>query len=182
MTVVFNDKELQRFVSGIEKKAAPLFDGAVNKTTAFTLRLVKTTLPKRSGNLRGSYMQKKIAKLTRRVFSPLKYAENIESGSRSKIIRPRRAKILTIPLRRSVLTSTRAQIKQSSLNTLFRRLKNKKGKTSRQIQNEVGIALAKKANIGPIRGQKNFERIIEPKSQAFLDARIGDIAIKLGFN
>ena len=169
MTVVLQDREIRRFVNGIEKKAAPLLDGVINKTTIFSLRIIKTTLPKRSGNLRGSYQQKKVAKFTRFVSSDLNYADNIEEGSRSKTIRPKTKKFLTIPLNKNVLTSTGAQIKQSSLNSLFRRLSNPKGKTRRQIQQEVGIVLAKKANIPPIKGQKNFERIIEPKTTEFLE-------------
>jgi hypothetical protein len=181
MTVVFDSREIDRFVNDIEKKAAPLLAGVINKTTAISLRLVKTTLPKRTGNLRGSYQQKKVDKFARLISSPLKYAENIELGSKARTIKAKHAKVLTIPIKESVLTSTRAQIKQSSLNTLFRRLKKRKGKTSKEIQDEVGIILTKTARRKAIQGKLFFERIIQPKTQNVLNQEVIKAAQKLGF-
>lgn len=177
----FNDKEFKRFIQATDIKRVPIMVETVKKTTQFALRLTKETLPKRTGNLRGSYFQKKIDKLEREVNSKSQYAEGIEVGFKSKTIRPKRAKILTIPIKKSVLTPTGAQIRQGALNRLFNRLKNPGGKTQRQIFDQVGIVLAKKARIPAIKGQKNFKLIILPKTQKKLELNLFKSVKRLGF-
>ncbi len=180
-SVVFDDKEIKKFVSAIERKGPKLLETAVNKTTSFGLKKVTDTIPKRTGNLRGFYQQRKTGQLERLIFSKLKYAEGIESGFRAKTIRTKRKKALTIPIKKSVLTSETKQIKKASIDKLFRRLKKRKGKTSRQIMEEVGIVLAKKANIPRIRAQRNFERVITPATENRLRFNVIKAYRTLGF-
>lgn len=162
--VRFSDANLQAYLKKVGPEIKKNVITAVNSTTAFGLKTVKTELPKRTGNLRNTYSQRKIGELAREIFSYSSYADSVEFGSKSRTIVPKRAKMLTIPLRGSVLTSTKSQIKKSSLDRLFRELKKigKTKKTPRQVFDEVGIALAKKARLPARPGQYRVRDKILP--------------------
>lgn len=181
--VVLEDREFKRFFATLQKKAPKELPKVVNRTTAFTLRELKGVfLPKRTGNLRGSYQQRKIDDLTREIFSDSKYAPVIEFGGKARKVFAKPGKSLTIPIKDSVLTSSKAQIKKSALDTLFRRLKRRrKGEKSRDIMQNVGIILAKSAKLKAKRGQFNIKKKATPFAEKTLFKEVKTVFTKLGF-
>ena len=172
-TFDINSKFVLDFLEKSHKKMVPKISKALDATVAYGLREIKSGLPKRTGHLRGSYLQKPSAGLlTRTIFSDSQYAIANEEGARPHTIVPKRAKMLLIPLRDEVLTGTKAQIKKSSVDKLFNQLKKKRGRTNRQIFDEVGIALAKKANIPAIRGNHKIRDVFIPKIANKLESEI----------
>lgn len=180
----FEDQEFKRFFKTVETKSPPLLQKSVNITTALTLKGMKQRfLPKRSGNLRGSYRQRKLDQLEREIFSDSRYAPVIEFGGRARTVHAKPGKRLTIPIRPNVLTSTKAQIKKSALDKLFARLKNRQpGETQWSIMQDVGIVLAKKANLPRRKGQRNIERNAKPFAENMLVRQVKLAYKKLGFS
>lgn len=182
-TIIFRDKEVRAFLKKAERESPKLVIKALNRTAIFGIKQTKKILPKRSGNLRQSYQISALSKESRLIAQTKLKAigEGIESGFKAKTIRPRRKKALTIPLRDSVLTSTRAQIKKSALAKLKKNLKNRRGRSSRQIFNEVGIVLTRKARIPRIPGQFNFRDRIAPSTLKFMNRVFNQLFRQVGF-
>jgi hypothetical protein len=185
LTIKFEDKKMKAWLDRVIKKSPERLDSAVKLTTAESLGLFKRILPKRTGLLRKSYLSRRIGPATYRIFpgvgEKLQYANAVEFGAAAHTIVPKRAKMLTIPLRDDVLVGTKARISQSALNRLFRELNNRKGRTKREIYDEVGIALALKANIPARRGQRNIEKKIAPQTRKILKKRVEQVYRSLGF-
>lgn len=160
-TIEIDKRQLEAYLKKNAAKIPNNLDKAVTATTVFGLREVKTKFPKRSGQARRSFVQRKIRRAEREIFSTLAYVKAIEDGARAHTIKPKRAKFLTIPLNKNVRTKTR--IKQSALNKLFRELKNRKGRTKKEIFDQVGVALAKKARIPRLVGKKIIQRRVLPR-------------------
>lgn len=180
--VRFDKKQVEMFLKKAQSNSGRLLSDAINKTSAFGIRKVKEELPKRTGNLRGSYQVKKMGKFESEIFSKSPYSNAIEFGSKARVIRAKQGKRLTIPIKKEVLTSTRSQIKQSSLNKLFSRLKNKKrGETSGDIMRDVGIILAKKAKQRARKGQFNIRDKVRLPVENLLKKEVGLAYKKLGF-
>lgn len=171
-SVSVDDKQLKAFLQKVKDKIPQALQNVVKDTAIMAKRQVSTDLPKRTGALRRSFRISKVDGLHREVTSILPYASLVEGGGIRPEIKPKRAKFLTIPLRDSVLTSTKAQISQTALNNLFKQLNNRKGRTNRQIFEETGIVLAKKAKAVRIKGGHQLERIVTPKVQAYFEDRI----------
>lgn len=171
--VTVDDRELKDFI----KKAGPdlvrSLDSAVNKTTASGLRVIKTAVPSQSGSVRQSYRQRRIGAMTREIYSDYIPAIVLEEGTtRSYTVRPRRAKMLTIPLDESVKTRG-GQIKKVALDRLFRMLKGrKKGISKRQIFESAKIVLAKEARIPKKTGKHHVERILVPFLESDLNRNV----------
>lgn len=182
-TIVFQDKEIRNFLKKAEVKSPQLVIKALNQTAVFGLKQAKKILPKRTGLLRQSYQISVLSKESRLIAQTKLKAigEGIESGFKAKTIRPRRRKFLTIPIRDNVLTSTKAQIKQSALNKLFKNLRKRRGRSNRQIFNESGIVLAKQANIPRIPGQFNFRDKIAPSTLKFMNRTFNKLFKEVGF-
>jgi hypothetical protein len=182
-SIRLEDAQFKRFFAKVESKSPKLAEKAVNVSTAATLKAMKARfLPKRTGNLRGSYQSKKLEPLANEIFTPTKYASVIEFGGRARTVHAKPGKRLTIPIKKSVLTSTGAQIKKSSLDRLFRRLKKrKKGETQWSVMQDVGIVLAKKANLPRRKGQRNIERNAKPFAEGRLFREVVRAYRSLGF-
>ena len=86
----------------------------------------------------------------------------IEFGANAHTVVPRRAKMLTIPIRNNVVTKG-GQISKPALSKLFAMLKNRKGRSTREIYESAGIVLAKKANIPALPARKIIENQVVPK-------------------
>jgi len=171
--ITIDSKSVLDMLSNSNKKFNSLLSKSLDATVAFGLREIKSGLPKRTGNLRGSYQQRPVSGVLRRtIFSDLQYAVANEEGAKAHTIVPKRAKMLLIPLREDVLTGTRSQIKKSSVDRLFNQLKKKKGRSNRQIFDEVGIALAKKANIPAIKGNHKIRDVFLPKIATKLEREV----------
>jgi hypothetical protein len=183
-SVVFQDQEFQKFFAKVKAKSPKLLSKAVDRTTAFSLREIKEDhIPKRTGNLRGSYTQKAIDPITREIFSNSKYAPVIEFGGKARTVRAKPGKRLTIPIKKDVLTSTRSQIKKSSLDKLFRRLKKRRrGETAGDVMQDVGIVLAKKAKIKAKPGQFNIKKKTTPFAEKTLKKEVTLAYRQLGFS
>jgi hypothetical protein len=184
-TIKFDDKKIRKFLDETIRKSPGDLEKAMQKTTAESLIITKKTLPKRTGLLRKSYLSRKLNRFTYRIFpgsgQKLEYADAVEGGAAAHTIVPRRAKMLTIPLRDDVLVPSKARISASALDRLFRKLKNRKGKSKREIYDEVGIVLALKANIPRTSGQYNFRDKITPRTRRILAKNINQVFKKLGF-
>lgn len=179
--VEFQSKKIDLFLLNLEKGRKRPLSEAVARTTIFGLKKTKETLPKRSGNLRQSYMQKKNSELEREIFSRLPYARRIEFGGRRKPVTPKRAKVLTIPIKDTALTKSKSQIKKGKLDTLFRRLGKAKPKRRLAVMKSVGIILAKAAKAAWIKPQKNIEREVKPAVQGRLGREVQLVFKKFGF-
>ncbi len=148
---------------------------SLNVAAAYTIAQIKTDLPKRTGNLRRQYMISKPSKYVRLVSTPSKYADTVEYGrnGNGRMIYPRTPhKMLTIPIKDSVLTATKAQIKKSSLDQLFRELGEPNGRTKRQIMNDVGIILCKKARMSTIKPGLHLTKKTLPKVNNYIHATL----------
>lgn len=162
------DDSITSWINNNLDKLTPELDRLMKETTADSLRLVKTNVSKRSGALAKSYISRKIGRFEVLIYprGTEKYAEGIESGYRAHIIYPKKTGgRLTIPLRDSVLTNTKAQISKPALDNLFRMLKANKGKNRRslnEIYQDAGIRLAKKVNVPAFSGTHKIEHIIAP--------------------
>jgi len=165
----FDDSGLKAYLAAASKEVKAGVIQAVNKSAEFAKQTVTIELPKRAGLLRKSYLVYKTGELSREVRSTLAYADALEFGSKAKTIRPKRSKMLTIPLNKSVLVNSGAQIKKSSLDRLFRELKDKKNrkKNRSQIYQEVGIALAKIARIPAQPGKFYLKNKVIPKVDVY---------------
>ena len=182
--VVFDDREFKKFFATLQTKAPKELPQVVNRTTASTLREIKGVfLPKRTGNLRGSYQQRKIDDLSREIFSDSRYAPVIEFGGKARTVFAKPGKhSLTIPIKDSVLTNSKSQIKKSALDTLFRRLKQRrKGENSRDIMQNVGIILTKSAKLKAKPGQFNIKKKAVPFAEKRLFKEVKLVFTKLGF-
>lgn len=185
-SIYIEDKNFVDYLKKNIRELANNIQRAVDNTAAFGLTETKTTLPKRTGNLRRTYLQRKTGAFTREIYSNSQYANALEFGSKAHTITPKRAKWLTIPTKDSVLTSTRSQIKKSSLDNLFSKVGFSKkgtiyskvrGKTVGDIFDEVGVRLAKKANIPAQRGKFYLRDRVNPKIANKLSSEM-DIAIR----
>ena len=174
--VTVDDRELKDFI----KKAGPdlvrSLDSAVNKTTASGLRVIKTAVPSRSGSVRQSYKQRRIGSMTREIYSEYIPAIVLDQGTeKAYTVRPRRAKMLTIPLDESVKTRG-GQIKKGALDRLFRMLKGrKKGVSKKQIFDSAKIVLAKEARIPKKSGKHHVERILVPFLETELNRNVQSV-------
>lgn len=175
INVTIDDEELKQLIKKNIDTLAPEFDRAVKESTAYGLKETKSDMPKRTGNLRQSFQQRKIGALSREIYSESQYAAAVEDGAAAHVVRPKRAKMLTIPLRDSVLTSTKSQIKKSALDRLFRMLNKRNGKTKREIYQEAGIALAKQARIPRRKGKFILKTKTVPKIDRDLDSRVNKV-------
>ena len=155
LSVSIDSSDTLKYLNKLENEFPKQLIEVVNKTTQFGLKKIKSEYPKRSGQARQSFRQAKINKFSREISSNLPQVAALEVGSTAKTIRPKRAKFLTIPIKKGVTTKSR--IKQSVLNRLFKQLNNPNGKTNRQIFNDVGVVLSKKANIPRQKGKKILE-------------------------
>lgn len=184
-SVVFQDQEFQKFFAKVKAKSPKLLSKAVDHTTAFSLRKIKEDhIPKRTGNLRGSYTQKAIDPITREIFSNSKYAPVIEFGGKARTVKAKPGKhALTIPIKKSVLTTKTKQIKKSSLDKLFRRLKKRRrGETAGDVMQDVGIVLAKTANLKAKPGQFNIKKKTKPFAEKTLKKEVILAYRQLGFS
>jgi hypothetical protein len=182
-TIIFQDKEIRNFLKKAEVRSPQLVKKALNQTAIFGIKQTKKILPKKTGLLRQSYQVSAPSKETRLIAQTKLKAigEGIESGFKAKTVRPRRKKFLTIPIRKNVLTSTGAQIKQAALNKLFKNLKKPRGRSPRQIFNESGIVLTRQANVPRIPGQFNFRDRIAPSTQRFMNRKLNQVFVEIGF-
>jgi hypothetical protein len=181
LTATLDDKEIRQFINSNMAKLKPEFNKLVYETSKFALNEVKrvdANLPKRSGGLRSSYKDFKTGEFERTLATNLKYAGIIEDGGTRPEIRPKKRKRLTIPINDKALTNTKAKIKQSSLNRLFKQVgiskSNKlyskiKGKSVYQSMQEVGIVLAKRARSARIPAQHNIRDKVVPKVLRFME-------------
>jgi hypothetical protein len=165
-------------VSGMQKNV----EEAVKKTAVQTHRMVIDEIrasKKRSGTneLAKSYIPKKIGAMAWEIASQLKRAIVHEIGRKGggRIIKPKTAKMLTIPIRDDVLTPSGAQISQGAKNRLFAMLKKRKGRSLHDIFNEAGIVLAKSAKMSNIKGKFILRDKIRPKAAALLKQNFDDM-------
>jgi len=182
--VVFADENWNKFINKLTTEFKPKAIGIVNRSAQFAKRNIVELYPRRTGQLRNSYNAKKTDDLSYIVQSSLdpKRSDGFEDGTRAHTIYPRRAKMLTIPLRDDVLVSTRSRISKPSLDKLFRLLKKRGEKTLKEIYDEAGIVLTKKANIPAIPGKHIIRDRVTPNTQAFMDKELATTAKELGFD
>ena len=122
------------------------FEKVLDRTQAYALLKIKSELPKRSGNLRRSYLSLKTGKLQRLLESSLPaQADTLEGGRKGRTIYPKRGKFLVIPISDSVMNQSRSGMK-------------KLGKKQFQTAVKNGdIILAKKVVQRALPGQKILE-------------------------
>jgi hypothetical protein len=171
--VTVDDRELKAFIKNAGPDLVRKLDVAVNRTTASGLRVIKTALPSRSGSVRQSYKQRRIGSMTREIYSEYIPAIVLDQGTeKAYTVRPRRAKMLTIPIDESVKTRG-GQIKKGALDRLFRMLKGrKKGVSKKQIFDSAKIVLAKEARIPKKTGKHHVERILVPFLESDLNRNV----------
>lgn len=147
---------------------------AVNKAAAQGMRKIAEEMPKRTGLLRKSWRLSSPSIYSRLIRSISQYANTVEFGrTGGKTIYPKAPrKRLTIPIKDSVLTDTKAQIKKSALDTLFRRLKKPGKKTQWQIMEETGILLLKSAKMSRIKGQYILRDRVRPHISDVINAEM----------
>ena len=169
--------EIERMELGIKTR----YPKIVKETAIFGFRQIKTKYPKRSGFARKSFQLASLTPISYEIASKAPQVAVLENGAKAHTIRPKRRKFLTIPIKNSVRTKT--GIKQSALNKLFKELKSrgKKGKTTREVFQDVGIVLAKKANIPARRALKPLEREFVPIIDKKMLDSTNSMLSKLGF-
>jgi len=155
--VRISDAQVREYMKELGSGTDRAIKNAVNKAAASSMRHIAEVFPKRTGLLRKSWRVSSPTLYSRLIRSVSKYANTIEFGrAGGKTIYPHPPrKRLTIPIRDDVIvtTPTKSQIKEPVMRRLFERLANKKGKTSRQIMEEVGVLLVKSAKMSRIRGR-----------------------------
>lgn len=172
--VTIQDEDLRDALKNIGEEAVASVDGAVRQTAIWGLSEIKRTWPKRSGGSRESFGYQKTGKFSFTISSDYKPVLAVDQGAPAHTIYPRQAKMLTIPIRKDVLTSTGSQIKQSALNKLFSSLKKRNGRSVRQIFDEAGIVLAKKAKIPRLPARNLIRDIYVPKIGDELEKNVAD--------
>lgn len=172
---------LEKRISGITRE----LDLVVKKTAiqihSEVIREI-TASKKRHGTneLAKSYYPKKIGETVWAVTSKLSRAVVFEVGRvGGRIIKPKTAKMLTIPLRDDVLTESGSQISQPAKNRLFELLKNRKNRTLKNIYDEAGIVLAKQAKMSSLKGKFLMRDKIRPKAVDMLNANYKAMILKL---
>jgi hypothetical protein len=161
--VKFEDKQVRAFFKRASTKLDKVLETSLRKTAIYGISEIPNTLPRRTGNLRGSYTIKKKNRFERLLFSSLPaQAETLESGRKARVIYPKRGKFLTIPTTDSVLTPTRSHIKQLSDSAFKKALKKRKHKRYGDI------VLAKKAVQKAIPGKFYIKKKLTPKVDKFL--------------
>jgi hypothetical protein len=172
--VRIDDKQLLEYMVALGKKTQSAIDQAVNKAAAQGMRKIAEEMPKRTGLLRKSWRLSSPSQYSRLIRSDSRYASVVEFGrTGGKRIYPRPPrKMLTVPIKDSVLTNTKSQIKKSALDTLFRRLKKPGKKTQWQIMEETGILLLKSAKMSRIKGQFILRDRIRPHISDVINAEM----------
>lgn len=165
------DSGLRDSLERLVREAPGAVDSALRVVAIQGLREIKTGLPKRTGNLRRTYNYRKTGVHQFTIASNSRYADVVENGARAHTVYPKRAKMLTIPLRDSVLTGTRAQISKPALSRLFAAIR-KGGRPAGEIYQSVGIALAKRANIPARKGSHFLRDKIGPSLQRAIETEI----------
>jgi len=181
ISVNIDDKRVKLWVNDLIKKTPVELKKTVQRVTAKTLRDVKTKFPKRSGKLIQAYLSKKINDYAYLIFSKLKYADDVEVGTSPHTITPKKKKYLTVPIKSSVLTGTKARIKQSALDLLFSELDNRAGRTKKQIYEEVGIILTKKVNHPGSKGKFIIRDKVAPSARRLFMKEIRNLFERYGF-
>jgi len=168
-------------IDRIKKDIKKLYPQAIKKTAIFGFKEIKTKYPKKSGFARQSFQLASLTPTSYKIESKAPQVAVLENGSKAHTIRPKRKKFLTIPIKNSV--KTKSGIKKSALNKLFKELKTrgKKGKTTRDVFQNVGIVLAKKAKIPARKARKPLEKIFSPLIDIEMKKNTVDMLKKIGF-
>jgi len=164
------DRELEMMV---RKTAIQVHADTVNEITASKKRHGTNELAK-------SYLPKKMSSLIWAVTSKLQRALVHEIGRNGggRIVKPKTAKMLTIPLRDDVLTPSGAQISQPAKSRLFDLLKKRGKRSLMDIYEEAGIVLAKQARMSDIKGKFILRDKVRPKAIQILNRNIQDMIRK----
>jgi hypothetical protein len=179
INITFDDKEVTKFLNNAIKKSPKEFSKATNTATIETLKKFKMEWPKRSGGSRKSFLLKKLNEFAWVIFSKNKAVKIVNDGSPKHVIKPKNRKFLTIPLRDSVLTSTKAKIKQSALTNLFKLLKDEDDPAD--AMKKAGIVLTKKVNHPGSKGKKLIEKKFGPFAQKRLNKYVVEALRRLGY-
>lgn len=176
------EKQLEKDTKDIDK----MVNDSVKMTAAFGLREIKTSINKRSGYLRQSYMAKKVSKTEYLLWpgdnAKVKYADSLEFGSPAHAVKPKRRTFLTVPLRDDVRTKTGIKVsamrklwKDLGYNPKVKKLYSKiKGKSVKEVFESDGIALARKTNIPAFKGTHVLTNKVAPKVERYLEKVLYD--------
>ena len=191
MKIVYEAEELNRWLKKVEK--SPTHLARATKGTAIEgLAWIKKELPNKSGKLRQSLLAHKKNDLSYLIWhgrqtsnGKLKYPDHWEAGTKAHTVRPKRAKMLTIPLRKSVITARTQMIKTAAKRNLFNLLKTIKpvGRAeTAAVYDRAGIALALKARIPKKRGSWFYRDRGQPKLISIYKKHLTKQFKELGFS
>lgn len=124
----------------------------LQSSTAYGLYLIKTQYPKgRSGEARKSFLSKKINDFSYQIYSKIIQTQVLEFGTKAHTVLPKRKKMLSIPIDKSVLVANGYRLKKMTMKQYWDNVKSGK------------IVRAKSAHIPAIAAKKPLSRIFVPK-------------------
>jgi len=188
----FDNEATQKWLNKYSSQLPKIGGNAVNRTSVFGLNEVKGSngVSKKGGDLRSSYKIQKNSPISHTIFSPLKYADGVESGYEKHDVVPKAGHtFLTIPLHPNV--RTKKGIKKSAMNRLFKNIGyskhakklytkgDLKDNTVKEVFDFVGVALARKVTIPKYGGTHKIRDIILPKIDKFFNKEVNFIMEKL---
>jgi hypothetical protein len=174
------DKDVRKLLKKNIDGIAPGLADVTNKTGMYGQRIVRESLPKRSGLLRNQYIWSRVSKFSGRISPQISaYADAIEGGNRSYPIYPRRRRYLLIPTSEAQLTPTKAALRAYQVLSDDKGkpkiviLKNRNGKLAGWLETTIGrLLLMRWVNHPAKTGQFNIRDKALPKTQVFYNNEI----------
>ena len=153
----------------------------INDTAKYGLRSLVDKLPHRTGNLRKKVTIIENLPMTKVIgWKPKEadYADAVEYGSRSAIIKPKAGrKYLAFPIDKKAMVASGARAKaglsRKYWEIVFQLMKQRVSKfeAMKQASEKTGMAMAKEVHKPAIKGQYNLKRVT-PVIQSYMNTQI----------
>jgi len=172
---ITTDQEIvKKMLEKMSKELEKEFQVAVNTTTAYGLKELKTRIVKRTGALASSYKHMNVKPLQNVIYSGLRYAPEYETGASPKIINAKPGKMLVFPISQKGKTA-KGLLSYTQVRKYFDVVAARKGKKGRQektlkeVAEGLGIAFAKSVNFPGYRGRHTISKTVGPMIQKRLN-------------